>query len=460
MSNSSEQPDAESNLADPVTPDIHQPGSEIRSTKRIGWGTGLLITAAFIGPGTVVTASRAGAATGFQLLWAVLFSVVATCVLQSMAARLGLVTKGGISAAVKSVFKTIWLQRVLLGLVLVAILYGNTAYQTGNLLGAVQGLEILLGGVEDHVAPMLVLLIGFMALGFLFVGGLKRLQLGLGLLVAGMSVLFLVAVVGAKPDGVQVARGLVPEIPAGSLLLVIGLIGTTVVPYNLFLHSSAMAEQANQSRLGDWRRNVADQESDEATAALTVAVRHSTWDTILSVSIGGVITAGILVTAAVAFADESVDVSKLQVRDVAKQLVPVIDQWASKVFGVGLLAAGLTSAITAPIAAGYCAAGCFGWEMTLDNKKVKLVAGIVIAIGMNVGIICSGSPAQAILLAQVANGLLLPLLAGFLLYVMNQKSLMGRFANGWFMNVLGFAVLAVTTGLAATTFYKLAQVWL
>ena len=157
---------------------------------------------------------------------------------------------------------------------------------------------------------------------------------------------------------------------------------------------------------------------------------------------------------------DEVDLTRLKVRDVAQQLVPVVDQWASQVFGFGLFAAGLTSAITAPIAAGYCAAGCFGWEMSLNDKRVKLVAGLVVAVGMNVGIVASGSPAQAILLAQVANGLLLPLLAGFLLFFMNQKSLMNQYANGWAMNVAGGVVVLVTTGLAVTTFYKIIKAWL
>ena len=265
--------------------------------RKIGWGTGLLITAAFIGPGTVVTASRAGAATGFSLLWAVAFSVFATCILQVMAARLGLVTGGGISDAIKKVIQRRWAQRCLLGLVLVAILYGNAAYQTGNLLGAVQGVEILTGEVEDHIKPALVLLVGLVSLGLLFVGGLKRLQLVLGILVAAMSLLFLAAVVGAQPRPADVAKGLVPNIPEGSLLLVIGLIGTTVVPYNLFLHASAMAEQVGQ--LKRCRSAEPEHESDE----LGTAVQRTVWDTVISVSIGGVVTAGILMTAAVAFAE-------------------------------------------------------------------------------------------------------------------------------------------------------------
>ncbi|MCA9068723.1 MAG: Nramp family divalent metal transporter, partial [Planctomycetaceae bacterium] len=103
-------------------------------------GPGILVTAAFIGPGTITTASAAGAHFGFALLWALVFSVGATIILQEMAARLGLVTGEGLSEALRNTFQGP-LRLLMIILVILAIGVGNTAYQAGNIIGAAIGME-------------------------------------------------------------------------------------------------------------------------------------------------------------------------------------------------------------------------------------------------------------------------------------------------------------------------------
>ncbi len=410
--------------------------SDSRKTRRrsFTFGPGLLVTAAFIGPGTVLTASKAGATYGYSLLWAVVFSVFAAIVLQEMAARLGIVTGSGLSQAISGSFNNVLIRRFMLGLVLLAILFGNAAYQTGNIIGAATGLDVLTG-----TGPRLwIYVIGGIAFAVVWIGRFDVLQFFLTALVVVMSVLFVAAAVRCRPEIGKLMSGFVPTVSAGSGWLVIALIGTTVVPYNLFLHASAAAAR--------WKR---EEHADEPRQTAN-AVRHSLWDTVLAVSIGGVITAAILVTAAVAFAG---DANKLgTVRDVAEQLRPALGQWAERFFAIGLLAAGLTSAITAPVAAGYAAAGCFGWPANLSNLNLKLVASIVIIAGIVFGILFGSSPAQAIITAQVANGLLLPILAAFLLITVNRDKLMGRFKNRIWTNLLGGLVLLITFLLAAGQF--------
>ena len=104
---------------------------------RLRFGPGLLVTAAFIGPGTIVTASRAGAGYGVTLLWVILFSVAATAILQDMAARVGL------AEAIRDSLAKRWIRVGVLGLITGTILLGNTAFQTGNLIGAALGLNLL-----------------------------------------------------------------------------------------------------------------------------------------------------------------------------------------------------------------------------------------------------------------------------------------------------------------------------
>jgi len=107
------------------------------------FGPGLLVTAAFIGPGTITTASKDGASFGFALLWTVLFATAATIVFQEMSARLGLVTRQGLGEAIHTTFEHKAIRWACCGLVAAAIGFGNAAYETGNITGAAIGLSVL-----------------------------------------------------------------------------------------------------------------------------------------------------------------------------------------------------------------------------------------------------------------------------------------------------------------------------
>ena len=419
-----------------------------RRTFRLG--PGVFVTAAFIGPGTVMTASGAGAQFGYALLWAVLFSVVATIVLQEMAARLGVVTGDGLAHAIRTSVPHTFVRWLMIALVLGGILFGNAAYQTGNLLGAATGLEILLvpvSAVEDaatsangpSVAAWLSIAVAAMALTLIWTGRFSLIQTVLTALVALMGILFLIAAIAIRPDPLKLLAGLNPVSTdwrvsgeatgsGNSIWFVVGLIGTTVVPYNLFLHASAAA-----SRWGD-----ADEVSRSARASMI--------DTVVSVAVGGLITAALLVTAAVAFGNGG---SLETVRDIALQLKPALGAWAEVLFASGLFAAGLTSAITAPLAAGYAAAGCFGWPGNLSDWRLKTVATVVVLSGVGSAVCFGSSPRDAIVVAQVANGLLLPLIAIFLLVMVNRSNVMGTMRNGWFSNLAGTIVVALTLLLSA-----------
>ena len=381
------------------------------------FGPGLLVAAAFIGPGTIVTASRAGAGYGTALLWAVVFSAVATAVLQEMAARVGLVTRKGLSEAIRESFSKPVLRFLSLGLVAVAITLGNAAYETGNLLGASLGLEILSG-----VSPRFwAVAIAVAAVALLLSSAYRMIQRVLIGLVVLMSFVFLVTAILVEPSLAELGRGLVPSVPDGSVLTIVALIGTTVVPYNLFLHASTVQEK--------WP---ADMKTDEALA-------QSRLDTALAVGLGGLVTVAILVNAT-AFDDTS------SLSAIASQLEPVLGDWAGAFFGFGLFAAGLTSSITAPLAAGYAMSGVLGWERDLKSPGFRAVVAFVVLTGLVLALI-GGSPTEAIVIAQAANGLLLPLIAIFLIVVVNDRALMGEFRNRPLQNLLGVLVVLVVTGL-------------
>lgn len=388
-------------------------------------GPAALVTAAFIGPGTITTCTLAGAGYGYALLWALLFSVIATIVLQEMAARLGIITRKGLGEALRAQFPKGVGRVISVLLVLSAIGIGNAAYETGNILGGALGLEAIFGDIslfkngENSVriwGPM----IGIIAFVLLLLGNYKILEKILVTLVILMSMVFMATMISLSPHLGEVIKGLfIPHIPKGAVLTVAGLVGTTVVPYNLFLHAALVQEK--------WK--------DKADLK---AARMDIW---LSILLGGVVSMSIIITASAAFFGSGKEI--LNAADLAVQLEPVLGNWATGFIGLGLFAAGLTSAVTAPLAAAYATCGILGWKKDLKSKYFRSIwMGI-----LTVGIILSAiglKPVPVILFAQAANGILLPVIAIYLIWVMNHKKLLGENTNPLFMNVIGVLVVLVT----------------
>ncbi|MFC4358905.1 Nramp family divalent metal transporter [Halobium salinum] len=391
-------------------------------------GPGAMVAAAFIGPGTVTTASVTGARFGYALVWTILFSVVATIILQEMSARLGLVSREGLGEALRDQFDTEAVQWAAVALVVSAIGIGTAAYEAGNILGGAAGLETITG----ISATVWGALMGLVAGALLWTGRYKLIERALVGLVGVMAVSFLVSAALIGPDLSALALGFVPGIPEGSLFLITGLIGTTVVGYNLFLHASNVQERwGGPEDLPECRT-----------------------DTVLSIVVGGLITVAILVTAAAAFpvGTEISDVGRM-----AEQLRPIAGPYATLFFSIGLFAAGFTSATTAPLAGAYATAGALGWESDLTSTKFRAVWGVILTVGVS-AVLLGGSPVEIIVFAQVVNGILLPIVAVFLIVAMNSDSLLGEYTNGTTANVLGGVVTAIVVWLGVRTLLSVAGV--
>lgn len=395
------------------------------------FGPGLLVTAAFIGPGTVTTASIAGARYGFSLLWALVFSVLATVLLQEMAARLGLVTRLGLAQALRESYRGSWLGSAAILLVVAAVGIGNAAYQAGNITGAALGLQSISGISLNWWA----LAVGLLAAALLASGVYRLIEKLLIALVLLMSVVFLLTLLMVGPSPADMLAGmLLPSLPAGSLLTVLALIGTTVVPYNLFLQASAVQEK--------W----------PASLDLKQALRESRIDTGLSIGLGGLITLAIMSTSAAAFFGSG---GEFSASNMAQQLEPLLGASARYFFAAGLFAAGLSSAVTAPLAAAYAVCGVLGWPRDLKATRFRLVWLAVLLCGTAFAT-AGARPLAAILFAQAANGLLLPLCAAFLLVLMNRRQLLGEYTNNRAVNMLGLLVVGITVALGLV---KLGQVF-
>ena len=172
------------------------------SLKNIGPGT--VIAAAFIGPGTITMCSIAGTMYGLDLMWALLFSLIMTTVLQLTAAKIGLITQKGLSSNLLDSFDNLVFKYLALALVLSAILIGNTAYEAGNISGGVLGVSSIFGQLSysynGFIINLYSLLVGLLAFVILFVGNRRLIERVLIGLVLIMSLAFLTSAIIVKAD--------------------------------------------------------------------------------------------------------------------------------------------------------------------------------------------------------------------------------------------------------------------
>lgn len=383
-------------------------------------GPGALTAAAFIGPGTVTTATVAGATFGYALVWALVFATLAAILLQEMAARLGVAGRRGLGQAILEGAGPA--RRWLIGALIIAALFvGNAAYEGGNIAGAALGVEAAFGGAAPRAASAAA--IAAIAGLLLFFGGYRVIEKALIAAVILMSIAFGAALIIVGPDWSTFGKGLItPSIPTGAAPLVVGLIGTTIVPYNLFLHAAAARKRwAGAGNLAEAR-----------------------FDTRLSIGVGGLVSILVLATAAASLSTLGAEITNAA--DMARQLEPAFGPAAKWLIAGGLFAAGLSSAITAPLATGFVAAEIFGFESDPKAAKFRLIAGAVLAAGATAAI-TGARPIELILFAQFANGLLLPIIAGFLIYAVNRRMVLGDFTNGKLANIAGVIVVAIAMGL-------------
>lgn len=390
--------------------------------KNIGPGT--LVAAAFIGPGTITVCTQAGVQFGYALLWAMLISIISTIVLQEMSARIGLVKQEGLSAVLRTAIENKIIRNIALLLIIGAIIVGNAAYEAGNISGGVLGMQSLFPGMSTI---SLVLLLGGAAFCILFLGNYKWLEKILVSLVITMSLAFLITAILTKPDIKEIFAGLFSfQSPEGSLLTVLALVGTTVVPYNLFLHANLVKEK--------WS-GVENMNSMQ-------------FDTRVSIILGGLVSMGIIMCA-IPLQGTAVKGAS----DLAEGLRPLLGEFSKVFMAIGLFAAGLTSAITAPLAAAYVANGCFNWQAGMKDWRFRAVWILILGLGVLFSSL-GFKPIKVIQFAQIANGMLLPVIAMLLLWMVNQSNILGKYKNSMLQNVIAFAVVAFSIFLGAKGIWK------
>lgn len=374
-----------------------------------------VISAAFIGPGTLATASAAGATYNFSLIWALLFATIACIVLQEMAARLSIVTKKDLGKIMMSNTGSSW------GVLVVAfgVILGCAAYQAGNILGAIAGLSLL----SDINSSILTLIVGIVAGVLLWFGSIKQIAKTLGIVVAIMGLLFVIVALRVETDFSELLKGtFIPSIPTGSEWLILGLIGTTIVPYNLFLGSGiGQGQDVKDMRFG----------------------------LVTSIALGGLVSIAILVVGTKI--DEKVSFATL-----ATVVGNNLGSWAKIMMAFGLFAAGLTSSITSPLAAAVIGKSIFdknnNWNHKTPRYRIFWIA--VLSTGLLFGLM-DVKPLPIIIAAQGLNGFILPLIAVIIIIKANDiKMLSKKYINTTGLNILSLIILNFTLLIGLNNAFK------
>ena len=396
------------------------------SSKLKNMGPAAIITSAFVGPGTITAATLAGVNFGYELLWAVAFSVISLIILMEMSSRIGIIgNKNFMEAAIAIVPENKgWkiFVNVLVGLAVASVAFG---FEAGNIIGSSLGLGDVIGSNQLVAA----LIVGFLVLSTVLFGSTKALEKIMLMFVSLMGVLFLVTMIFVGPSIPKILSGIfIPSIPQGGAITTIALIGTTIIGINLILHSITSKDKWNK---------VSDME-------------NAKFDIIVNVLIGGVITISIIITSAAVLFNSGVIVDSPLV--FSKQLEPILGSWARIAGGIGIFAAGLSSAIAVPYTLGTIFSRLFNWEGGRESKQAKILGAAAVIFGMVLAIL-NTAPIQIITTAQVISGVSLPFIAILLVIATNNKKLLGEHTNTLLQNILGVIAALVTLGLGSWGLY-------
>lgn len=368
-----------------------------------------VISAAFIGPGTVTTALKSGALFDLELLWTVLFSILACYVLQESASRITIVTGFDLPQIIASRFGNTKILNIH-HLLIFCIVFGCMAYQAGNMTGTMVGMELI-----THI-PKTWMMIPIFGIAFFFLwnGRIQIISRFLGILVGLMAIIFIYMSLHIDFSLLDIIKHLlIPQVPNHSAVYVIALTGTTIVPYNLFLGSGISHGQP----LSDTRFGLG-----------------------IAILIGGIITITLLISGTLLSSDFSFE-------GVYGLLTDRIGNWAGMGFAFGLFAAGLSSSITAPLAAAITVKSLIREKTNNKNQSIRYFRATwisVLCVGTLFSLL-SYEPDVLIISAQAINGLILPFLAYYLYVLANDPSILtGKFKNVPWYNLLMLLVTAVT----------------
>lgn len=382
-------------------------------------GPGLLVTVGFIDPGNWASNFAAGSEFGYTLLWVVTLSTVMLIVLQHNVAHLGIVTGLCLSEAATR-YAPRWVSRPILGSAVLASISTSLA----EILGGAIALEMLLDIPIAWGAVLTTILVVIM----LFTNSYKRIECGIIAFVSVIGLSFLYELFLVDIDWSLAARSwVVPDIPQGSMLIIMSVLGAVVMPHNLFLHSEVV-----QSR----------EYNKQDDASIRKLLRYEFYDTLFSMGVGWAINSAMILLAAATFFVHRTPVEELQQ---AKSLLdPLLGSQAGVIFALALLMAGISSTVTSGMAAGSIFAGMFSESYHI--KDIHSRVGVLLSLGVAlVLILFIENPFQGLIISQMMLSIQLPFTVFLQVGLTSSRRVMGQYANSRWSSFVLYAIATIVS---------------
>ena len=386
------------------------------------FGPAYLVSVGYMDPGNWATDLEGGARFGYALIWVLLMSNLMAVLLQTLAARLGLVTGHDLAQACRQEYSP-KVNAVLWLLAEVAI----AATDLAEVLGTIIALKLLFG------MPLLwgCLITAFDTFMLLWLQklGMRKMEAVILVLVATIGGCFMIEILMARPDLTGIAQGFRPTLPAGSLFVAIGILGATVMPHNLYLHSALVQSR----RIGP---------DDESKAT---ACRYNLIDTTVALNAAFFVNAAILILSAAVFHRRGIEVTSIEQ---AHELLPsFLGGFAPILFGVALLCAGQSSTLTGTLAGqivmeGYLHLRIAPWLRRLVTRLLALIPAVLV-----ISIVGDSSTQQLLILSQVVLSLQLSFAVIPLIHFTSNTLNMGRFATPWWGQILAWLTALIIVAL-------------
>lgn len=386
-------------------------------------GPGLLVTVGFIDPGNWASNMAAGSQFGYSLLWVVTLSTIMLIALQHNAAHLGIAT-GMCLAEATSRFLPRLLGRAILGTAYLACVATAMAEVLGGAvaLQMLFGLPLRFGCVVVAAASMTMLL----------TSSYKQAERWIIAFVSVVGLSFLAELAMVEVDWPRAAVSwATPSMPAGSTATVVSILGAVVMPHNLFLHSEIIQSMHFEGR---------------GQKVVEERLRYELLDTLFSMGIGWAINSAMVILAATTFFSRGVVVEDLAAA--AATLSPIVGPASSVIFAVALLFAGLSSSVTAGMAAGTVTAGMFGEEYDIHDRHSSIGVALCFA-GAVAACLCVEDAFAGLVWSQALLSLQLPVTVFLLIRLTSSRKVMGRYANSRPLTATLVAIGVVVTALDA-----------
>ena len=402
------------------------------------FGPAYLISVGYMDPGNWATDIAGGSQFGYALLWVLLMSNIMALLLQSFSARLGIVTQRDLAQASRETYSK-YVNYVLYFLAEIAI----AACDLAEVLGMAIGLNLLFG--LPLLEGVLITVLDTFLLLFLINKGIRKMEAFIITLVLIIGISFIFEMIFAQPEIGSVVKGLIPSMPSeGALYIAIGIIGATVMPHNLYLHSSLV-----QTR-----------KFDRSPEGIKHAIKYNFIDSTIALNLAFFVNAAILILAAATFYKNGLfEVAEIQ--DAHQFLEPLLGtQWAPILFAVALIAAGQSSTVTGTLAGqiimeGYLNLRIQPWVRRIITRLIAIVPAVIV-----ISVFGEGVTGKLLILSQVILSLQLGFAIIPLIHFVSDKSKMKGFHISRPTQIAAWIIATIIVSLNAKLVFDEIKGWL